>query len=96
MVKISKGDKYLMVTHGAFKNFYERQGYVVVKGSSNHTTTGESAPHKEDDHQENKYTPDQIRAMSLDQLYELADHHGINYQKARTKGDLVKLILQSL
>lgn len=92
MVEISKGGKHLVVTHGAFKNFYECQGYVVV----NHTTIKKSASHREDDHQENKYTPDQIRAMSLDQLYELADHHGINYQKARTKGDLVKLILQSL
>lgn len=92
MVEISKGGKHLVVTHGAFKNFYELQGYVVV----NHITTKKSASPREDDHQDNKYTPDQIRTMSLDQLYKLADHHGINYQKARTKGDLVKLILQSL
>ena len=35
-------------------------------------------------------------SMTTDQLYEVADRLGINYQRVRTKGDLVKLILQTI
>ena len=103
MVKIIKGNHTLMVTHGAFHNYYEPLGYELVEapgspeadpgmftGEEGHSSDHESAATPEG------YTKEQVMSMTTDQLYEVADRLGINYQRVRTKGDLVKLILQTI
>lgn len=103
MVKIIKGNHTLMVTHGAFHNYYEPLGYELVEaprspeadpgmftGGEDHSPDHELAEDSEG------YTQEQVKGMTLEQLYETADKLGINYQGVRTKGDLVKLILQTI
>ena len=103
MVKIVKGNRTLTVTHGAFHNYYEPLGYELVEtprspkadpdmftGEEGHSPDHGPAATSEG------YTQEQVMSMTLDQLYEVADKLGINYQRVRTKGDLVKLILQAL
>lgn len=103
MVKIVKGDRTLTVTHGAFHNYYEPLGYELVEaprspeadsgmftGEEDHSSDHEPAATSEG------YTKEQVMSMTTDQLYEVADKLGINYQRVRTKGDLVKLILQAI
>ena len=103
MVKIIKGDRTLTVTHGAFHNYYEPLGYELVEaprspeadsgmftGGEGHSSDHESAATP------GGYTKEQVMSMTTDQLYEVADKLGINYQGVRTKGDLVKLILQAI
>lgn len=103
MVKITRGNHTIMVTQGAFHNYYESQGYELVgaprspednlnefTGGDGHSTDHEPAGTSGD------YTPEQIKAMTTDQLYEVADKLGINPQEVRTKGDLVKMIIQAL
>lgn len=103
MVKIAKGDRTLTVTRGAFHNYYEPLGYELVEAprgpeaDSGVFTGGEghSSDHEPTATSEG-YTQEQIMGMTTDQLYEVADKLGINYQRVRTKSDLVKLILQAL
>lgn len=103
MVKIIKDGHTLTVTHGAFHNYYESQGYELVEaprgpqadpgmftGGEGHSSDPEPAATSQG------YTKEQIVSMTTDQLYEVADELGISYQSVRTKGDLVKLILQAL
>ena len=103
MVKIIKGDRTLTVTHGAFHNYYKPLGYELVEaprspeadpgmftGGGGHSSDHESAATS------GVYTKKQVMSMTTDQLYEVADKLGINYQRVRTKGDLVKLILQAI
>lgn len=103
MVKIVKGDRTLMVTHGAFHNYYEPLGYEPVEdprspeadpgmftGGEDHSPDHGPAATPE------SYTKEQVMSMTTDQLYEVADKLGINYQGVRTKGDLAKLILQAI
>lgn len=103
MVKIVKGDHILMVTHGAFHNYYEPLGYELVETPRSSEAdpgmfTGEEG--HSSDHEPaaalGGYTKEQVTSMTTDQLYEVADKLGINYQGVRTKGDLVKLILQTI
>ena len=103
MVKIVKGDRTLTVTRGAFHNYYESQGYELLEAPSDPETsaevfTGEGghSPDHEPAATSEGYTKEQVMSMTTDQLYEVADGLGINYQKVRTKGDLVKLILQAI
>lgn len=103
MVKIVKGDSHLMVPRGAFHNYYESQGYRLSEASEALDKdpgmfTGEEghSPDQESPAVSDGYTKDQIMAMTTDQLYEVADKLGINYQRVRTKPDLVKLIIQTL
>lgn len=103
MVKIVKGDRTMTVTHGAFHNYYEPLGYELVEaprspeGDPGMFTGGEGhSPDHEPAGTSGDYTPEQIKAMTTDQLYEVADKLGINYQGVRTKSDLVKLILQTI
>jgi hypothetical protein len=103
MVKIVKGGRTLTVTHGAFHNYYEPLGYELVEaprspeadpgmfiGEVGHSPDHEPAATPEG------YTKEQVMSMTTDQLCGVADKLGINYQKVRTKGDLVKLILQAI
>lgn len=103
MVKIARGNHTLMVTNGAFHNYYEPLGYELVEtprspevdpgmftGGEDHSSDHEPAATSE------SYTKEQVMSMTTEQLYEVADKLGINYQRVRTKGDLVKLILQSI
>jgi hypothetical protein len=103
MVKIVKGGRTLTVTHGAFHNYYEPLGYELVETPRSPETdpdmfTGEEghSPDHEPAATPGGYTKEQVMSMTTDQLYEVADGLGINYQKVRTKGDLVKLILQAI
>ena len=103
MVKIAKGNHTLMVTHGAFHNYYEPLGYELVEtprspeADLSMLTAGEG---NSSDHEPaatpESYTKEQVNGMTLEQLYEVADKLGINYQRVRTKGDLAKLILQTI
>lgn len=103
MVKIVKGDSHLMVPRGAFHNYYESQGYRLAEASEAPDNdpgmfTGEDG-HSSDSEPaatSGGYTKEQVMAMTTDQLYEVADQLGINYQRVRTKPDLVKLIIQTL
>lgn len=103
MVKIVKGDRTLTVTHGAFHSYYEPLGYELVEaprgpeadpgmftGGEGHSSDHEPATIS------GGYTKEQVMSMTTDRLYEVADKLGINYQRVRTKGDLVKLILQAI
>lgn len=103
MVKIIKGDRTLTVTHGAFHNYYEPLGYELVEAPRSPEAdpgmfTGEGG--HSSDHEpaatSGGYTKEQVMGMTTDQLYEIADKLGINYQGVRTKGDLIKLILQTI
>lgn len=103
MVKIVKGDRTLTVTHGAFHNYYEPLGYELVEAPRSHEADPGMFTGEEDhssDHEpaatSGGYTKEQVMSMTTDQLYEVADKLGINYQRVRTKGDLVKLILQAI
>ena len=103
MVKIIKGDRTLTVTRGAFHNYYEPQGYELLEAPSGPEiptgvfTGGEGhSPDHEPAATSEGYTKEQVMAMTTDQLYEVADQLGINYQRVRTKPDLVKLIIQAL
>ena len=103
MVKIVKGDRTLTVTHGAFHNYYESLGYELVEAPRGPEAdpsmfTGEEghSPDHEPAATPGGYTQEQVMSMTTDQLYEVADKLGINYQRVRTKGDLVKLILQAI
>ena len=103
MVKIVKGDRTLTVTHGAFHNYYEPLGYELVEAprspeDDHGMFTGEDghSPDHDPEATSGGYTKEQVMGMTTDQLYEVADKLGINYQRVRTKGDLVKLILQTL
>ena len=105
MVKIVKGDSQLTVTRGAFHNFYEAQGYQLLEapeapvdpefpaggfnGGQDHSPDSEPAATSE------TYTQEQLMSMTTNQLYEVADQLGINYQRVRTKNDLVRLIVQA-
>lgn len=103
MVKITRGNHTIMVTRGAFHNYYESQGYELVEAprspedNLNGFTGGEG---HSSDHEpaatSGGYTKKQVMGMTTDQLYEVADKLGINYQGVRTKDDLVKLILQAI
>ena len=103
MVKIVKGDRTLTVTHGAFHNYYEPLGYELVEAPRSPEADpgmftgkeGHSSDH-EPEATSGGYTKEQVMGMTTDQLYEVADKLGINYQRVRTKSDLVKLILQAL
>ena len=103
MVKIVKGNRTLTVTNGAFHNYYEPLGYELVEAPRSPEADpgmftrggGHSSDHEPAATPEG-YTQEQIMSMTLDQLYETADRLGINYQRVRSKGDLVKLILQAL
>ena len=106
MVKIVRGNHQLRVTLGAFHNFYESQGYELLEapeapvdpdtatgdftGGTGHSSNHEPAATS------GGYTREQVMAMTTDQLYEVADQLGIDYQKVKTKPDLVKLIIQAL
>lgn len=103
MVKIIKGNHTLTITHGAFHNYYEPLGYELVEaprspeadpgmftGGEGHSSDHEPAATS------GGYTREQVMSMTTDQLYEVADKLDINYQRVRTKDDLVKLILQAL
>lgn len=103
MVKIIKGNHTLMVTHGAFHNYYEPLGYELVEAPRSPEadpgmfTGGEDhSPDHEPTATPGSYTKEQVMGMTTDQLYEVADKLGINYQRVRTKGDLAKLILQTI
>lgn len=103
MVKIIKSNHTLMVTHGAFHNYYEPLGYELVEAPRSpesetgmFTGEGDHSPDHDPVATSGGYTQEQINGMTLEQLYETADKLGINYQRVRTKGDLVKLILQSI
>jgi hypothetical protein len=103
MVKIVKGNHTLTVTRGAFHNYYKPLGYEPVEAPRSLEAdpgmfTGEEghSPDHEPAAASEGYTQEQVMGMTLDQLYEAADKLGINYQRVRTKGDLVKLILQAL
>lgn len=103
MVKIIKGNRTLTVTRGAFHNYYEPLGYELVEAPSDSETPTGVFTGVEDHSSDSEpaatpegYTKEQVMAMTTDQLYEVADQLGINYQRVRTKGDLVKLILQTI
>lgn len=103
MVKIVKGDHTLTVTYGAFHNYYEPLGYELVEApkspeaDSGMFTRGEgNSSDPEPEATSESYTREQVMGMTTDQLYEVADKLDINYQRVRTKGDLVKLILQAI
>lgn len=103
MVKIVKGDHTLTVTHGAFHNYYESMGYELVEAPRSHeddsgmfTRVEGNSPDHGPAATSESYTKEQVMGMTTDQLYEIADKLGINYQRVRTKGDLVKLILQAI
>lgn len=92
MVTITKNNQTLQVTRGAFHNYYEPMGYKMVKTKESHKK--DQGSHK--DPEPKKYTPEQVMSMTLDQLYAMADEHGIDYSQVRSKENLVKLILRSL
>lgn len=85
MVTITKNNQTLQVTRGAFHNYYEPMGYKMVK-----------AKKSPKDPEPKKYTQEQVMSMTLDQLYAMADEHGIDYSQVRSKENLVKLILRSI
>lgn len=103
MVKIAKGNRHLTVTRGAFHNYYESQGYELLEApeapeNAPGVFTGEEghSPDSEPVATSDTYTREQVMSMTTDQLYEVADKMGINYQRVRTKNDLVKLVVQAL
>ena len=103
MVKITRGDHQLMVPLGAYYNYYESQGYELLenavemqKGPGMFTGEEANSPNNEHSAASETYTRDQVASMTTDQLYEVADHLGIDYQKVRTKGDLIELITRAL
>lgn len=95
MVTIKKGDCLLVVPQGAFHNYYEPQGYVIVGSQVEKEELTDDNSNTPDEVPE-VYTQEQLMSMTTDQLYEIADMLGLDYQKVRTKNDLIKLIIHKI
>lgn len=65
MITICKGEHILEVTNGAFRNFYQRLGYKLVRGSRSVENPGEVNTHPDDE----KHLSGELEGSSEDEEY---------------------------
>ena len=110
MLQVTNGVVTLTVTKGAFKSFYEHNGFHTVDGEDGHGEAGVGSYHPgpedaedEADGDEEDDTEDDVDLseiplgeMSFDQLNDYADQLELDHDGIRSKKELRALIREHL